>query len=693
VQLPVSLQQWDRMDTLPASDTLKAFQRGMDLYFGERYAAALEALPVEQAAKGTAVGDYVLFYRGKANLMLERNKEALADFRALESRYPDSPMVREALLAQCQILLAMNDGKGTLAVLGNPKIGSSSESLYYQAKAQDLAGDRDLAAELHLRVYSRFPTSKYSAMSEQSLVSRSPGALKGTRNYDARLQRAESLISEGNSKAARLLLLALARVSAPNPESAEKRNLLFGEVEYRLGRSSAAIPYFHKVTAADPALHAKALYLEGVCARKLDKEETLLALRNKALKLYPRSSQTEELCYSAATHFDVNYEAAKARESYKVLYDVFPKGKYAERALWKMALFPYFQKNYFEAALGFLKYLVAYQNPSSAVQAMYWMGRCYDKLGDSESARYLFQRTRALANESYYGQRAREAETSLGRNAKAGRSAAPGIDFNDVVSICDGIQLVPLAMPEPDASGSRVILRTGQLIAAALTDLALTELRSGIRQYPQNESALCYLMARIYASKQDYDAAISSLRRAFPDYNSRTNAELPLEIWDVLFPVRYWGTINEQASRLNIDPALVLGVIRQESAFEPKARSRANARGLMQILPSTGRLLARQSKLTRYNAGKLYQAETNIILGTRYLASLLRQYGKPELALAAYNAGDSRVDRWMKEWGDLDMAEFVEQIPFSETRGYIRQVLNNRTRYGLLTSSGLPVTR
>jgi soluble lytic murein transglycosylase len=135
-----------------------------------------------------------------------------------------------------------------------------------------------------------------------------------------------------------------------------------------------------------------------------------------------------------------------------------------------------------------------------------------------------------------------------------------------------------------------------------------------------------------------------------------------------------------------------LAVIRQESAFEENARSRANARGLMQILPSTGRNLARQARVTRFNAKKLYQADTNITLGTRFLASLLQQYGKSELALAAYNAGDSRVDRWLKEWGNLDMAEFVEQIPFSETRAYVKQVLNNKVRYSSLTSSGMPAS-
>ena len=103
--------------------------------------------------------------------------------------------------------------------------------------------------------------------------------------------------------------------------------------------------------------------------------------------------------------------------------------------------------------------------------------------------------------------------------------------------------------------------------------------------------------------------------------------------------------------------------------------------------------MARQARIPRYRAEKLFQAETNIVLGTDYLDFLMQRYGKTELALAAYNAGSTRVDLWLKEFGDVDMPEFVEKIPFSETRGYIKQVLSNQAFYGLLTSSAAPGTR
>ncbi len=691
-RLPFSLQEWERVDSFVPTEPLKSLKKGLDAYFAERYAAALELFSEDQAAK-TALGDYMLFYRAKSNLMLDKKSEALADFQRLETRYPDSPLIRDGLLAQCQIHLALNQPKAVLTILGNAKVGSTPETTYYEAKASDMAGEKDRAADLFLKIYSKYPTSKYSPFAEQYFAATSPGALKGSRNYAARLQRAESLIGTADYRTARLVLLALGKISAPTAVLSEKRSLLFGQVEYHLGKASAAVPYFRKVTPADSALHAKALYLEGVCLRKTEREQEFIALRDRILKLYPRSAEAEELCYSVATHYDVSYDPASAREAYSLLYASFPKGKYAERALWKLALYPYFEKKYDEAALGFWKYLLAYSNPSSSGAAMYWLGRCYQKMGDVESAKYLYQRTRALVNEGYYGQRAREAAISLEKTADKGPMAIPGIDANQMAARCDAIRLPSMGFGDPDAATLRVITRARQLVSAGYVDLALAELRWGRNQHPGSDDALSYAMARIYVSKRDYDSSIASLKRAFPDYNNYPIDTLPSEVWDVLFPVRHWGTISEQASRLKIDPNLVLGLIRQESAFEENAKSKANARGLMQVLPSTGKKLARQAKITRYNAKKLYQAETNIILGTRFFASILQQYGKAELALAAYNAGDSRVVRWLQEFGNIDMAEFVEQIPFAETRGYVKQVLSNKVHYDLLTSSSAPAAR
>jgi soluble lytic murein transglycosylase len=660
---------------------------GVDLYLNERYSAALQALPDEQEAKTSLLGDYVMYYRGKSHLSTEQGEEALNCFRLLQNQFPNSPFFQGALIGECQALLKMRKPMDALAVLTRPGIDVNLETLYYEARALHEAGEKGKAIEFYLQVYSKDPSPRFSQLAIRYLLELSPGALSGSRNYVARLQRADTLIQDGNAHDARVLLLALGRARAPDSPSLQKRNLLLGEVEYRLGRTTAALPYLRKVTAADPELHARAIYLEGVCCRKLKREQAFLALRDKALNLYPKSLHTEELCYSVATYFDVNYDPSNAREAYQVLYDSFPKGRHAERSLWKLALASYFEKKSGEAALRFWNYLLAYRHPSSASSAMYWMARCYAKIGDIGRAKYLYGRVRALTNYSYLGQLAREGEESLEKQSDPEASPAPVIDFNQVVQTCDSIQLPPALMPEPEGTAMQVLVRARELANTGLPDLALNELRWGSRRNLKYDDAFSYVMSRIYEAKEDYISTIASLRRAFPDHSSRPRDSLPKEVWQLLFPVRHWEIISAQAEKTGVDPALILGVIRQESGFDENARSKANARGLMQILPSTGRRLARQARIARYSATKLYQADANIILGTRHLASLLKQYGREELALAAYNAGDTRADRWLKEFGPVDMPEFVELIPFSETRNYVKQVLTNKAHYNLQIAS------
>jgi soluble lytic murein transglycosylase len=672
-QIPIALRQWAQVENLETPAALKFFKQGVDAYLDKRYDSALEFMPGEQEAKATSVADYILVYRAKINLMMGHDREALEGFRLLEKQYPSSPLLQDALLGQCQALLKMQDAPSALSVLNNPRLRKNSDALYYQARAFELAGQKAKAMELYLQLYAGYPKAEFAALAERTLLALSPAALKGKGSYKVRLQRAEGLLKANDTRGSRQLLLALGPLAAPDSSSSQKRSLLLADADYRLGRTAMALSLLRKVTAADPAMHAKALRLEGLCYRKSEKEQALLAQRAKALRLYPQSPDTEELCYSAATYF--------------------PKGRYAERSAWKLALFHYFEKEYGEAALGFWRYLQAYPNPASAAAAMYWMGRCYEMLGGSENARYLYRRVQALANDSYFGQRARASEASLVKSGNTESTPVSTVVFEQVIAACDAIRLQAAFLPEPGSAVIPSIERARQLWSAGLPDMAISELRWTSQRFPQDDKPLSYIMARIYASNDDYQRGIACLRGIFPDYASMRIAALPDEAWQLLFPVRHWDIVSAEATKNQLHPSLILGLIRQESAFNEKARSSADARGLMQLLPATASKLARQAQIPRYNAEKLFQAETNIVLGTRYLDFLMQRYGKTELALAAYNAGSTRVDRWLKEFGDVDMPEFVEKIPFSETRGYIKQVLSNQAFYGLLTSSAAPGTR
>ena len=164
---------------------------------------------------------------------------------------------------------------------------------------------------------------------------------------------------------------------------------------------------------------------------------------------------------------------------------------------------------------------------------------------------------------------------------------------------------------------------------------------------------------------------------------------LPPAILKVLFPVDYWALIRKYSAERNLDPYMIAALIAQESTFTADVRSSANAYGLMQILPSTGRQYARALKLPkRFSISMLTTAETNIKMGTAYFADLIRQFGGAHYALATYNAGPNRVARWISERPGVDREEFIDDIPFPETQGYVKKILGTAEDYRRLYSTG-----
>ena len=687
--LPDALSEWHVHAGAHAA-MLDALKISIEHYDGKRYRESLAALAGVENAEKTPFGDYILLYRAKAYLELQRYTEALEYFRLLEKYFPDSPQLRPAVMGQCQALLELKESEPVRALLKKYVQYTGAEPAYYEARALHLEEKKDDALALYLRVYAKYPSSSFSSPSYDHILELSPNAFSGTRNYLIRLERAENRILQKDYSSARTILTALGQVSAPDDKTAQRRKLLLAEAEYNSNRTSAALTVLESFKTDDPAMHARALYLEGASRRRLKQETALIALRDRALKLYPQSSDTEELCYSAATYFDVNHEHGKARDAYKVLAQTFPKGKYAERAQWKVALAAWFEGKYAEAAREFRDYIIANPGSSSAGSGMYWLGRCYAKLGAADEARYLYRRALALAGDGYYGPRAREAEADL-KNIQGGAgSGVPGIDFREIRALCDGIQIPDVeAIADPDAIALGIMRRSEQLAAAGLENLAIAELRWSIELYPQNRRALNYVIAKVSAARGSFYESISTLRRVFPDYNSLALTDLPEEVWNLFYPARYSDIVAKHAKNAGLDTALILGLIRQESAFNPRARSSANARGLMQLLPATARETAASAGVTRVQAqaGNLYDPEINIRLGTAYFNAMLKQHGRPELALAAYNAGGARVSRWVKEFGGDDIAGFVEQIPFAETRNYVKTVLGNAEHYRKLPAA------
>jgi soluble lytic murein transglycosylase len=229
--------------------------------------------------------------------------------------------------------------------------------------------------------------------------------------------------------------------------------------------------------------------------------------------------------------------------------------------------------------------------------------------------------------------------------------------------------------PEDDLHYNRAKL----LQNAGMTDLAVRELQAGSTIGP------CWEMieiAKIYTSGGEYYRALQALKHAITGYFSMDVSALPPPYWQGLFPRPYWDALRTYSEQNGLDPYLVASLIRQESEFNPSAVSHANAYGLMQLLPRTGKGEAKKEGLSHYSTDSLLDPTTNIELGTHYFRQMVDEFGgQVEYALAAYNAGAERVQDWRAAGNYRDIEEFVESIPFTETREYVQAIVRNAEVY------------
>jgi soluble lytic murein transglycosylase len=332
-----------------------------------------------------------------------------------------------------------------------------------------------------------------------------------------------------------------------------------------------------------------------------------------------------------------------------------------------------------EAARLFDEQLELYPASSEVPAAIYWRGRLAEEEGNKAQARAYYTKLTENFRFYYYANLARN---RLGR-----------LETNEV-----GDPAVLGALPRPaappatwDPPEDNLRLQKARLLAnGALYDFAVQELQAATAGSPP---WLAKALAELYDDSGSYIRAIESLKRAVPGYFSVELDQIPRPVWEGLFPRAYWEDLKKNALANHLDPYLVASLIRQESEFNPSAVSRANAMGLMQLLPGVGRGLAKEMKIRNFSSDELLVAGTNLQLGTRYFKRMVDHYGgQVEYALAAYNAGEDRVDEWRRNGKFRDVDEFVESIPFTETREYVQAIMRNTSLYKMLYPEQQPAT-
>ena len=371
----------------------------------------------------------------------------------------------------------------------------------------------------------------------------------------------------------------------------------------------------------------------------------------------------------------MHHEYDQALDAFREAQQRFPDGPRASYVHWKAAWLTLRQGRNEDAKKAFEEQITIYPSGAETPAALYWRARLAEEDNQPAMARAFYQRLSDRYRNFYYAELGRAAdEASSCQQMRPVTQYAildrvPPLESNVKISDSDPPR-DELACTEGGIAGKR---RPGGFRRARTA----SRRGEGWRQLGSVSET-----AQLYVETGHYDRAIEFMKHSSPNYFALDIPDLPRKYWEALFPKPYWNDLKRNSVANGLDPYLVASLIRQESEFNPTAVSRANAVGLMQLLPKTGKLVAKEVKLKRYNASQLYTPAVNLQLGTRYFRGMVDKFGGSfEYALAAYNAGSDRVDDWLAQGKYRDPQEFVESIPFTETREYVQAIMRNASVY------------
>jgi soluble lytic murein transglycosylase len=597
------------------------------------------------AADGYPIlADYALYNQGLALSKLGRSDQALPPLYKLLKQYPDSRLARPAMILYADTLAAGEHPKEALesyaSFIERYPLGSDSVSaLFGSALCRDKLGDPAAAAAVLRGIGLNYPASPFAE--------KAAGELRRLSAFGAKVEPYTS--AELFKRAGTL---------------------------YDLGRYQLAAEAYAKLSSAGETeeFAAKLRLKTGQALFKAKHYQDAQAALRSALQKGAGNS-AGEATYWLARALDKSGKADDAYELYIKLAEAPKGGTVADDALLEAAYLKRYQKKWGEALQLFRKYLATHQEPQKTAtvtwEAAWASYQSRDYQGAAGYLRKLAEREEAREKALYWlGKSLVAAGDTQGAEAPFAALAAQ-YPFGYYALICNKwCDLSEFPVPPRTLTDSLPLPagfeREKALISLGLFDEAGRELSGAKRA--RNPLGV----ARLYLEMGNYNGAYHSVAKERPKRGEKDSGP----VWGLNYPLAYREEVVKNASANAIPESLVWAIMRTESNYLPAALSPVGAVGLMQIMPATA------ETISKGDSSKLTRPELNIRLGARHLKDLLAAYDNNlMLAVAAYNAGSGNVKRWQKGFGGLPRDEFVESIPFTETREYVKKVMSAMELY------------
>jgi soluble lytic murein transglycosylase len=654
--------------------------QAVDAYEKKDYFTAAHLLTA--AGQPEKLRDYVTYYLANAELVTNNGDDAVKYLaRYVSDPVPFSPLTGRLNLLYAKALLGQPVPTPASALKARQILEAQAPVLpqpdgdFTLAQAMEATGFPSQAAVNYQRVYFLFPASD---LAEKARVAAERLRMTlGSEYPDAparlRLERGNAWIAARQYVKARQEFAMLAdELSGTDREQAQAG---VGAALYLTGDPAGTISYLEKLHPENAEAGAERLYYLTEAYRKLNDDSGMTAAVKELGERYPVSPWRLKALITAGNRYLLTQDRAQYVPLYQAVAENFPGDSAAPLSHWRVVWAAWLDHSPRRAEL-LRQQVEKFPNDTHVSDALFFLARAAEQDSSFAASRAYYECLSVQFPHYYYAGLARErlltpklAGVKADAQVRSWVEMATGAHNNAVPDD---------SRETPNAATRQRIERGRLLIAAGMTTQAIDELEFGARQDGEQTTLLAMELSRSMPTPY---LAVRVMKKFSGDYLSLPFDKASRSFWEMLFPLPYEDALTASSESRDLDPYAVAGLIRQESEFNPGARS-AVAYGLMQLLPSTGRMLGRREGVRVSSARMLLEPKLNIRLGTRYLRGQLNQWdGDWVKTLAAYNAGPSRVKNWVQQYGYEDPAEFIENIPFSETRDYVQAVLRNGQVY------------
>lgn len=635
------------------------------------FAGAAALLNTDEFRTKTKVADHALWLRGQALQLAGDNSNAMTVFARLNTDFPTSIHTNDAKIKWAESAIKSGQAARVPEALATLDAANVPDATRLIAEAYEAQGEQDDAIKFYRRVYFFGAGSDSAKAAEVKLASLSQPLTASSASEVA--ARASNLFAAKDFSGADKAFTELNSTYPTTVTPALRLQHLKTLSSLRKGPEAQAA--FNAIPSSAKEKEDGYYQLTMAFARAGLWPQAHATAEEMRMK-FPGSKLTPKAWVDAGMSARDSKNKLEEQSFLRAAVTNFPKAVEVAGAQFELAWMAHERRDFATSSQMFTEHLARYaeRDTTNRGKSGYWAARDSERAGKTNEACALYQGVMYRYSANWYGYLASQRMAAM--SCPAGASASGLV--SDAIAALKTITVAKEDATEKELAHAD---KGEELSLVGLFDWADDELQEARKTAPLSPKInLAY--ARHHRYRGDNTSALLALAKSYPDYSQMFPEEMGREEWDIFYPLNNWSEIKYWAGQRNLDKYQVAGLIRQESVFDPRARSHAAAYGLMQLLVPTARTMAKKyvSKTSMITSDTLYQPPLNIELGTAYMRDQFDKFGRIEFVAVAYNAGPGRVPQWQASL-PAEMDEFVEAIPFKETRGYVQGVIRNAAQY------------